>query len=80
MVVAGAFEAAAGLVVAVASWRVLQASASLQKVVDTTGEDLDHLSAAVAHLHALFEWAGGASGVLLTALALLVVVLFSLGA
>ncbi len=77
---AGLFEAAAGLVTAVASWRVLQASASFQKVVDTTGDDLGHVSAAVEHLHRLFEWAGGALGILLAALGVLVVVLFSLGA
>jgi hypothetical protein len=38
------------------------------------------VSAAVEHLHRLFEWAGGALGILLAALGVLVVVLFSLGA
>lgn len=80
MLLAGLFEAGAGVASAVASWRVLRASESIQKVVDTTGSDLDHLSTAVDHLRRLFEWAGGALAILLAALAVLVVVLFSLGA
>jgi hypothetical protein len=71
--------AVVGVTTALASTYLQRSAEPLQRAAETTGSDLPHLTYAVARLRDLFAWVGGALGVVVAVLAVMVVLSFIWG-